>query len=108
MPVVLLRLLTALSVLWMPFGMAPAMAVTPAPMDHHAMAADEDCHGTPSTSDDAERQEALCTAMCTILPAADAPPVAEPIAVAMPTTLAFATSLSGIRLEIATPPPRLG
>ena len=108
MPAALLRLLTALAVLWMPFGMAPALAAVPAPMDHHAMAADEDCHGAPASERDADRDQALCAAMCTVLPAAETPPVAEPSTVAMPAAVPFATALSGILLEIATPPPRLG
>ena len=108
MPAAILRLLTALAVLWMPFGMAPALAGAPAPMDHHAMAADEDCHGAPASDSDADRGQALCAAMCTVLPAADVPPVMEPFLVVMPATQGFAASLGGILLEIATPPPRLG
>ena len=108
MPAALLRLLTALAVIWMPFGMAPALAAAPAPTGHHAMAADEDCHGAPASERDADRDQALCAAMCTVLPAEPAPAVAEPVAVVLPAAVPLASTLSGILLEIATPPPRLG
>lgn len=108
MPAALLRLLTALAVLWMPFGMAPAFAAAPAPMDHHSMAADKACHGDPAAPDKADKAQALCAAMCTVLPA-DAP-IALParIAVPVPQTLGVVPPLDTILLEIATPPPRLG
>ena len=98
----LLRVLTLLSLVLMPFAM------TAAPASAHAMpaAADIHCfdHQRPQTPNQVDL--AQCMLMCAALPAAEALTVSAPAVPKAPRRLALAVPIRGIILEIATPPPR--
>lgn len=107
MAAAVLRLLTLIALMLMPVGMAgaPAMA-QPAPA-RHAMAGMDHCDDMPA-KEQAPPAKMDCTAMCTALPATDAPlpePVMNPKA---PRAIATGAPFAGIVPEIATPPPRRG
>lgn len=100
-----LRLLALVAVMLMPFGMAAA----PAAPVHHQVSMDmpvEHCGdegGAPASS----AIPADCTMGCaSALPAADLAASSHPVSRPAPQP-AIEPLLSGIDLEIATPPPRL-
>ena len=119
----LMKLLTLVALLIMPFGMtaAPAMA-QPMPADHAMMAMGEVSQGSGHAQhgwkaggghcDDQPEQDKApvsqmdCAAMCTALPATDAPAPARVAKLNAPRTIALVTPFTGVVLEIATPPPR--
>ena len=101
----LCRLLALVAVLLLPFAMASAPAAT----NHAAMATamnhDHSGHQPHNMTHDRLGE---CTMACSAaLPAADLPPIAlRPIA-HPPAEPLLVPRLSGIELDIATPPPRL-
>jgi hypothetical protein len=124
MTAALLRFLTLLALVLMPFGMAGAPAVAqPMAADHAAMAmgggnqgsrlaqhggkiAGGHCDEQPVKDNAPAPSKMDCTAMCTALLAADCPmpgPAMTPVA---PRSIAAAVAFAGIEPEIATPPPR--
>lgn len=107
MTAALLRLLTLLSLVLMPLGMAsePALA-QPMPAEH-AMTSMPHCDDQPD-QDEAPAPKMDCTAMCTALPATDAPTDAPLLTPVAPRTIAIAAPFVGVEPEIATPPPRHG
>lgn len=107
MTAALLRLLTLLALVLMPLGMAgtPVVAQT-MPMNHN-MASMGHCDGQPE-QDEAPASKMDCTAMCTALPAADAPSPAPALKPMAARTMALAAPFTGIEPEIATPPPKQG
>ena len=99
-----IRLLTLIALVLMPIGMAGAPAMA-APADH-GMAAMNHCDDMPS-EEQAPPAKMDCTAMCTALPAAEAPVLAPMLKPVAPRSLAVSAPFRGIEPEIATPPPRL-
>lgn len=111
----MIRLLTLLAVMMLPFGMARANAMQPM-ANHHAMTGMGTM--TPGHCDEMDRSASphgdhkapgecamACASALPALPAASTVLVARPPA---PERLvaAIATTLHGLILEIATPPPR--
>ena len=107
MAAAIIRFLALVALMLMPLGMsaAPAMAQTvPAP---HAMAPAGHCDEQPEPNKAPEPQLG-CTAMCTAIPAAEAPALAPMIKPVAPRSVSIVVPFSGFEPEIATPPPRLG
>ena len=103
----LLRLLTLIALALMPLGMTGAPAVAqPMPMSHH-MASNGHCD-EQNSPDEAPASKMDCTAMCTALPATDAPAPAPGLKPVPPRSIALMASFAGIEPEIATPPPKRG
>lgn len=101
----LVKLMTLVALLFMPFGMTAAPAIAqPMPADH-AMMTMGHCDEQPE-QDKAPASKMDCTAMCTALPATDAPTPAQVAKLKAPRTIALVTPFTGVVLEIATPPPR--
>jgi len=107
MTAALLRMITLLALVLMPFGMASTPAVAQSMPANHAMAQSAHCdeqsdqNKAPSHSS----QQMHC-AMCAALPASEPP---TPVAGLRPTTprvIATVSPFNGIELEIATPPPK--
>ena len=105
MRVLILRMLAFVAVLLMPFGMAAAPA---APTQHHQMAMPMQHCPEPNSSRHSTGALVDCTMACaSALPATDLEIVgAHPVSKFAPEPMLVA-ALSGIELEIATPPPRL-
>ena len=103
MAAAVIRLLTLIALVLMPIGMAGAPAMA-APADHE-MAAMNHCDEMPS-DEPAPPAKMDCTAMCTALPAAEAPVLAPMLKPVAPRSIAISAPASGIEPEIATPPPR--
>jgi len=105
----LLRLLTLMAFVLMPFGMTVAPAYAhPMTVDHSAMAMGAGHCDEQPAKEKAPSAKIDCTAMCSALPATDN---WVPLAVLKPTApraLAVFAPFSGIEPEIATPPPRQG
>ena len=100
-----LRLLSFLAVLLMPLGMqaAPAQAHDPhatstMPMEH--------CPNGQSKSKGSGLIHSCTMACSAALPAADLPPVVTQLLTQPRAEPCFTQALTGIELEIATPPPR--
>jgi hypothetical protein len=101
------RLLSLLALLLMPFGMAVAPAE--AAGHHGAMAAMpmDHCPDRPSKGDD-QGTVADCAMPCSAaLPAADLSPADSGPAQRASAESSAETALAGIEMEIATPPPKL-
>ena len=100
-----LRLLTLLAVLLMPFGMAAAPAA-PAAVHHGASMPMEHCGDTPAERDIGGTAD--CAMPCSsALPATDLASTAlEPVAHSAEGPW-IERKLAGVLMEIATPPPRL-
>jgi hypothetical protein len=107
MAAAVLRLLALVALVLMPLGMAGAPAIAQQmPMDHAAMAmGGGHCDEQPE-QDKAPASKMDCAAMCTALPAADAPAPAPRLKLAAPLTITIVVPFAGIEPEIATPPPR--
>lgn len=106
MTAALLRFLTLLALVLMPFGMTGAPAVAqPLAADHAAMAMGH-CDEQPAKDNAPKPAKMDCTAMCTALMAADCPVPAPAMTPAAPRSTAAAVAFVGIDPEIATPPPR--
>ena len=102
----LLRLLAFVAVLLMPFGMSAA----PAAAAHHEQMGAIAMQHCPDRNSKPHSTGALadCTMACAAaLPAAELPQPGTPLAFRVPVEPNVIPSLSGIELEIATPPPRL-
>ena len=107
MAAALLRLLALVALVLMPLGMAGAPAVAQQmPMDHAAMAMGAGHCDEQPEQDKAPPSKMDCAAMCTALPAADAPAPAPRLRLAAPRAVAIAVPFAGIEPELATPPPR--
>ena len=98
----LLRVLTLLALVLMPFAM------TAAPAAAHAMPAMADGHCDDQHPPDGPQRSdmAQCMLMCAALPAAEVPALSSPTVPKAPPRVALADPIHGIILEIATPPPR--
>jgi len=109
MTAALLRLITLLALVLMPFGMASAPAMAQLMPANHAMGQSGHC-GKQTDQDKAPShpsQQIHC-AMCAALPASDPPtPIAE-LRPTAPRIIASVSPFNGIELEIATPPPKRG
>ena len=105
MTAALLRLLALLALVLMPFGMAGAPAMAQPMPTQHAMASMGHCD-EQRDQDEAPVSKMDCTAMCTALPATDAPAPAPALQPIVPRTIAIAVPFAGIEPELATPPPR--
>jgi hypothetical protein len=100
------RFIALVAVLLMPFGMfaAPAAAAHHDKMGAMAMQHCPDQSSGPHS----KGMIAGCTMACAAaLPAAEQPQPETPLAFRLPVEPSVIGSLSGIELEIATPPPRL-
>lgn len=100
------RLLLLVAVLLMPLGMSAAPGAVPA---HHGAAAAMPMQHCPDQPPAKSGQPGApeCTMACAgALPAADIGFAAAEPASTLPAQPALVASLSGILLEIATPPPR--
>ena len=104
---VLLRLLTLVALLAMPFGMAAAPAEA---ADRHHASAPMPMEHCPEGqgSDELPTGAAKCAMPCAAaIPPADLAPVAAQAAAASPDRPQLQVPLTGILLEIATPPPKV-
>jgi hypothetical protein len=106
MPCLALKLITVLAVLLMPLGMAAAPAALPA--GHHAVAgAIEHCPDSQLPSPDLAGGLAECAMPCaSALPAWDYPPPTESPRPQQPAERRIEHRLTGVLMEIATPPPK--
>ena len=107
MTTALLRLITLLALVLMPFGMAsgPAMA-QPMPANH-AMAQAGHCDDqSDQDKAPAHSSQQMHCAMCAALPASEPPTPAAELRPTAPRIIAAASPFNGIELEIATPPPK--
>ncbi len=102
----LLRLMTILSLMAMPLGMASAQARSDL-IDHHSATAE---HCAENGDTDAPPAKSMdCAAACTALAASHAQPVGpDLLRPSVPTDLSAARSFDDAIPEIATPPPRMG
>lgn len=101
-----LRLFALIALLLMPFGMAAAPAA-PADEHHSAAMAMEHCPDGQDRQQDPGGNIADCAMPCSAaLPAADLSPASAIDLPRAPAEPAFQIALSGILLEIATPPPK--
>lgn len=100
------RLLAILAILTMPFGMAAAPAA--AADEHHSAAMPmEHCPDGQDRQRDPGGSFAECAMPCSAaLPAANLSPAVAITLPRAPAEPAFQIALSGILLEIATPPPK--
>lgn len=105
MTAALFRLITLLALALMPFGMASAPAMNQPMPANHSMAQAGHCEGQPE-EDQAPASKMDCTAMCSALPATDAPTPTPRLKLAAPRSTAIVVAYAGIEPEIATPPPR--
>ena len=99
----LLRILSLLALVMMPFTMTAASAKS------HAMpAAMAEGHCSEQLGETVPLAVDLtqCMLMCTALPAAETLGVSSPEAPIAPRQVAVASPIHGIILDIATPPPR--
>lgn len=107
MAAAVIRLLTLLALVIMPFGMAGAPATAQSGSTEHSLTSTGHCDeqsgqkGSPVKS-----TQMMHCAMCVALPAAEAPKPAEAMLPAAPRAIAAVTSVDSIELEIATPPPK--
>lgn len=103
-----IRLLALFALVLMPLGMAGAPAL--AAPNHHMMKMSESGHcDEQQDQDQAPASKKMdCAAACTALPATGTAGPAAGLKPKAPRTIAFVAPFSGIVLEIATPPPRLG
>ena len=109
MTATMLRLITLLALVLMPFGMAssPAMA-QPMPANHGmAQAGHCDEQSDQNKAPSHSSQQMHC-AMCAALPASDPPSPSVGLRPMAPRIIATVSPFNGIELEIATPPPRRG
>jgi hypothetical protein len=106
MPSMVLRLLTLLALVLMPFGMGAANAA-PA---HHAPVATtaQHCDEHGSQPADQTRDEAMdCAVSCSMLAVADAQVEEPAVAHAIVTVPPVAERGAGLHPDTATPPPKL-
>jgi hypothetical protein len=101
----LVRLLTLVALLFMPFGMAVAPAVAQAAPAEHATMPMGHCEQQPG-QDKAPVSKMDCAAMCTALPAAYGAALAPAMKPKAQRRISLVTPFTGVVLEIATPPPR--
>jgi hypothetical protein len=107
MAAALLRLLTLVALVLMPLGMTGAPAIAQQmPMDHAGLAVSEGHCDQQPRQDKSPASKTDCTAMCTALPATEAPAPAPKLKPAASRTIAIAAPFAGFEPEIATPPPR--
>ena len=106
MATAVLRLLTLVALVLMPFGMAGTAAIAQPVTANHAVAQQGHCdqQSDQDKAPDHSSHQMHC-AMCAALPAAEPP---SPSALLRPIAPRIATvsPFNGIELEIATPPPR--
>lgn len=104
-----IRLLALIALVSMPLGMSETTAHA-AQIDHGmTMSGSGHCQEKSDQEKAPASKKMDCAAACTALPATG--PAAAPTAglkPADPSTIASVTIFSGIVLEIATPPPKLG
>ena len=105
----LLRLLTVLALVLMPFGMVSIPAAAEAMAADHATMPMGHC-GDQSDQDKApaHTSQQMHCAMCAALPASEPPTPAAGVPPSTPRSIATVSRFDGIELEIATPPPRRG
>jgi hypothetical protein len=101
-----LRLLSLIAIMLMPFGMS---AATAAPVHHeHAGAMSMQHCPEPNQAPAGKGALADCAMACAAaLPAQDLTPTDAPPTLRSPVEPTFIPALSGIEMELATPPPRL-
>jgi hypothetical protein len=100
---ILLRLAVLLSVMLLPFGMAPAGATTM----HHQMSSMPMQHCPEQRSDHQKRGFVECTMACSAaLPALDRPQPRARLIVSQRERPSLARRLSDLHPDTATPPPR--
>ena len=106
---VMLRLLTLLALVLMPFGMASTPAVAQPMPASHAMAQSAHCNqrSDRDKSPVHSSQEMHC-AMCAALPASAPPTAGAELRPTAPRIIAAVSPFNGIQLETATPPPKCG
>lgn len=107
MAAAVIRLLTLLALVLMPLGMAGAPAMAHAMPAQYSMASTGHCDEQPG-QDRAPASKMDCAAMCTALPATDAPAPASVLKPTAPRTDGVVALFEGREPEIATPPPRQG
>lgn len=102
MPRLLLRIFALVAVLSMP----AVMTGTPAAAQPAATAESRHCSNEDKPAEDSARQQIHCMA-CSALPALDEPAPVAALVLKVPRRIARTRPISGIVLEIATPPPKL-
>ena len=106
MPSMVLRLLTLLALVLMPFGMGAANAVPSHDAPAAATAQHCDEHGSRPT--DQSRDEAMdCAVSCSMLAVAEAQVEEPAVAHAILTAPLLAERGTGLHPDTATPPPKL-
>ncbi|GAA4717024.1 hypothetical protein H9L13_06725 [Sphingomonas lutea] len=105
---VLLKFLTLVALVLMPFGMGgmPASA-SEMPARHAAMAMGH-CDEQPAEREAPSSSQMDCQAMCAAIAVAGSPVPAPALKPSLPRSAAIAVPFAGIVPEIATPPPRRG
>jgi hypothetical protein len=107
MVAVAIRMLTLLALVIMPFGMAGAPATAQSrPADHSAASTGHCDEQSGEKGSPVKSAPMMHCAMCVALPAAEAPKPRVAILPGAPRAIAAVTSVDGIELEIATPPPK--
>ena len=109
MTVALLRFVTLLALVLMPFGMISTPATAQPMPANHAMAQSGHCDEQPdSDKAPAHSPQQMHCAMCAALPASEPPTPSAGLRPITPRKIATVAPFIGIELEIATPPPRRG
>lgn len=109
MTAALLRFVTLLALVLMPFGMISTPANAQPMPANHAMTQQGHCNEqSDSDKAPAHSSQQMHCAMCAALPAAEPPSPSAGIRPITPRIIATVSPFIGIELEIATPPPRQG
>lgn len=109
MPVALLRIITLLALVLMPFGMTLAPATAQPMPAGHSMARVGHCDDqADQTQAPLHQSQQVHCAMCAALPASPPPACAADLQQTAPRVIAPVFPFDGIELEISTPPPRRG
>ena len=105
----LLRFVTLLALVLMPFGMIGTPAVAQPGPATHAMTQNGHCEKqSDQDKAPAHSSQQMHCAMCAALPASDPPAPSDGFKPIAPRIIATVSPFNGIELEIATPPPRRG
>ena len=109
MTAALVRIVTLLALVLMPFGMVGTKAYAQPMPAHHAMPQMGHCDEQPDQGKaPAHSSKQMHCAMCAALPASEPPTPFAGLQPSAPRIIATVSPFDGIELEIATPPPKRG
>lgn len=106
MAAALLRMLTLLAIVLMPFGMTSAPAMARPSHTGHSILAMGHCDEQPKQHELPASEKMDCATTCSALPATDASSPAPRLKPVAPRSIAIFASFIGTEPEIVTPPPR--